>query len=337
MANCFDNLITLDGTCDGEPAKSSVSMTALGITRSFLSEIITQDFESVEEFFDVKKDLAIQLVSQDIIARFADRYKTITVVDGFTTGKVNENKILVPAESKMKGQLFERTESRSYLDCFVSEVSLYLDYTGDVDVIVYDVLQGLELDTITVPCEAGKISTVYPHKTYKSYNRKLQLAFIYDATGIDSFKTTLSSNSCTKCSPQYRIRNSYENVYSVSIDLSADVLRKNFSFINETGGLIVTHSLQCNHTDWICAISNLLALPIAYKLAALCIEFGLLETPNTRANTTETNSELLKQRLDSAEFSYREKLDNILKSISVPQDPTCFECRSASRHKIVLP
>ena len=173
--------------------------------------------------------------------------------------------------------------------------------------------------------------------SYASKKRRLQIYVCYDTTGIQAYKTVLKNTNCSSCSPSYRLRNSYENIQSATIPLTSNFMRANVSMSNDTGGLSVTHSLNCNHRDWLCSISNMMVYPILYKYAEVVLEFALHEAPNERLNTTDTNNaDLLQKRLESAQSKFAESMNGVLQNMKVPQDEKCFSCKESSRHAIVI-
>jgi hypothetical protein len=336
--SCLDSIIALDADCENNESTSGLYASSIGITPDFLSNIITKPYASVQSLFDAKKSLAISTITNQLHSHFLPQYKSGSVIDNFRVGTYNENKVAVAATDAYKGILFTLTPNNSYLDFFLAEISLFVNYTGNVTVNVFDLIQDKVLEQHIVPCVAGEISTIYPQVKYPSARRQLQLYIAYDTTGIPSYKTTVSRSSCSTCKPQGVVRNSYEEIYSKALPLADDAIRANLTGVTDTGGLSVVHSLQCNHTDWLCSISNLIALPVLYKTASLILEYSLLESPNARVNASVTlNADLIKQRLDVAEYKYNESMQNIISNIHPPTDEHCFTCRSKVRHAIVLP
>lgn len=334
---CFTNIITLDSTCSGDLPTSGLYGSRAGITRSYISEILTKDFKNEEDFFNEKLALAVDLVVNDVHSTLQPKYKSVSVVNNFRSGIFQENQVEIAAFAGYKGILFNINDERTALDFFASELSLFLNHTGDVTVNVFDLMQNKILDTVIVPSVAGSISTVYPLEKFISNRKKQQLFFAYDATGKPSYKTVLNSNICSSCS-EFFIENSYERIGSFTLGLAEDAILSSLTPANDTGGLSIVHSLQCNHSQWLCSISNLLAYPILYKLASLCHEHALMTSPNTRFNTTEgVNADLIQRALDLSELRYREWMDTKLHSIQIPNDSTCFQCKSTSRHVIVTP
>lgn len=335
-SNCLSNVIALDSICDGVSPTSGIYGTDDGLTRNYLSEILTEDFENEEALFNSKLNLGIKTIENQIHSFYQPRYKTVSVVDSFRAGQYEENKIEVGPYAGHKGILFDLNSEISHLDQFISEASLFVNYSGAITLKVYDLLQGRLLTSFSITTVAGQITSIYPLKKFLSAKRRLTLFICYDATLVESYKTVLRSSGCSTCSDHY-LDNSYERIGMYKIPTGSSFTRENLIPSSDTGGLSIVQSLQCNHTEWMCGISNLLAYPILYKTSALIHEHALFSAVNSRFNTSTSDRELIQKRLDAAEFKYREWMDSNIKGLLRATDSFCFQCNSTYSHSISLP
>lgn len=323
---CLGNVIALQGGCDPVVPPTGYYLKAIGISNDDISQYITKEYASNLEFFNEKKFLAIEQITNALHSSFQPHYKANSLLKNFRVGHANDNKVLVAGNTGLKGIKYDFCDTDSYYDLFVNEISLFVNVSATISINVYDLIQGKLIDTIDIDTAAGEITKVYPSKTYTSSQRKLSLFFGYDSTGVSSYKTTLQAGGCTNCSGSYSLNHMYHTIQSGYINNSVKT-EENFVSLSETGGLSINHSLQCNHRDWLCSISGLIALPILYKTAANIMEFALHSAPNSRTNTAvNLNKDLIKERLDLYEMKWREALDNIIKNAKVPTDSKCFEC-----------
>lgn len=326
--DCLYNLIGMDNLCVNIPSTSGYYISQVGITKNFLSQIITKDFKDEEDFFIKKRDFAIDTLAKNIHTYFQPKYKAFSVVDQFSAGRILQNKNLVSPTGKYKGILFSLNAPKSSLDFFLSQIGFFGNYTGDVSIKVIDLIQGEIIDTFTIAAVANEVIYVNPLRTYKALNRRLQLFICYDDTGIDTYKVTLNDSTCSNCTAANRISNAYEAISSNTLNTSDSLIQSSLVSSEDTGGLIVTHSLQCNHTDWLCSRSNLLALPALYKTACEILQFALYESPNSRTNTVESNNyDLLKERLKYTEGKFAESINSFLASAQTPDDENCYRCK----------
>lgn len=339
QTSCLENLIGLESQgCSGIESTSGYYASSVGITKNFISQILTNDFKDAESFFLSKRAFATQLVTDNLHTYYSPKYKAVSVIDSFRSGRYNENMVSVAPTSSYKGIFFDVCAERSYLDFFLSEVSLFVNHSGPIPIVVYDLMQNKLLDTFSITAVAGEVVRIYPHNSYATKNKKLQLFIGYDDTGITSYKTTIYDNGCSDCQPSWRVSNSFETISSVTIPTTSDFIKSSTLTSTDTGGLSVVHSLTCNHRDWLCTRANLLAHPILYKTASEIFQFALLESKNTRSNTTNSlNEDLLRERYRIAELNFSQSMDRVLASSNPPNDDLCFECHRSAKVVIALP
>ena len=337
-SNCFTNIITLKGTCDDSVSTSGFDASYLGITPEFLSQVITSDYEDVNDLFDTKLSQAIELVANTLYTQFSPKYRTVSVIDNFRTGKYLDNKQTIAPFAGLKGFYFDLCSEKSYLDFYASRFDLFCAYSGTVPILVIDLIEGKIIDTVNLVAVSGEIASVFPSSLYPSNKRKLKLFICYDATAITSYKGVLKESDCASCQPTHKISGTYEEIATMTIATGDPYMVSSLRVSADSGGLSIVHSLQCNHKDWLCSIANQLALPILYKTGSLIFEMALTECPNTRLDTTTiNNSELLKARYDLSNSKFSEAMNNLVQSIEPPNDPNCFVCKKKSRHAIILP
>jgi len=327
---CFENIITLEGCCDNIVLSSGLTCDKIDITKDFINEIITRSFVDAKDFHNKKLDFAITSVISECLTFLNPVFRASTLIDNFRLGYFQDNLKMITGDGSLKGINIDLCNVDSYLQLFISEISLQLNKTGDVDILIYDLIEGELLETITIACAPNKVSKVFPQKIFYSPKRKLNLFIGYDSTGIDSNTTFLKRDCRNNCQS---LNNPYEIVTACKIAESDDKIKSNLITIADTGGLSVVHSISCDHRAWLCSFSNLLALPILYRYGQLVMEFALNVSPNERTNTTENlNVEELRQRHSMYSSQYADSLKNALENIKTPQDRKCFVCKEPVKH-----
>jgi hypothetical protein len=314
-------------------------MNELGISVQELNQYLTKDYSSADELFIAKKKFAIINVTNAIHAFLQPRYKAHSVVKSERAGQPKDDKIFVlGGANELKGINFEFCNHDSYLDLFVSSISLFTDFTGTVNVYVYDLITEKLVDIIDVSCTAGELSTEFIDKTYKSNRKRLNLLFCYDSTSVNSYKTIIGSG-CKDCAVKSGvIQNQYTIVRSVKIGLNESKIKKNLTHTGETGGMSIDYNISCNHEDYLCNLSNMIALPVAYRTAFEIMQHAVAEAPKFKTNTSVTiDSENNKERRDFYEKQFNKSINNVLGNVIMPNDSKCFVCNEKSAHKIVAP
>lgn len=336
ILSCFENLVLLQGCTEGA-STSGLYSDNIDIDKDFIDEIRTRKYLSAQDFFNKKWDFALKTTVDKAKVFMQSKFRVATLLDNYRAGQFQDNLTMIAGDGNLKGINFDLCNSDSYLDFYLSEISLQTDYTGDVDVFVYDLLQDKLLDTLTVSCVANEINTIYPQKIYKSSRKKLNLFIGYDSTGI-SANTTYLKKGCTTCGGSYSMNNGYEKVSGAKIDLAIQKTKQNLTLIGETGGMSVVHSLSCNHENWMCSYANLIALPALYQYGMDVMDFALTVSPNDRVNTSVTlNADLIRERKNIYRSQFEEKFSSLLDNMKTPSDSKCFHCKETVREAIILP
>lgn len=338
MLECFDDIISLRGACETPTSVSGLWMDDAGIDLAELDSIINKSQIDSIDFFEKKRDFAIKQIIALIHTHFSDKYKTNSVIRSGRIGFGKENQESVAASATLKGIEIELCNQTSFVDVFISSISLQVNTNGAVNVLVYDLFDNKLLDTIAITAVSGQTVTVYPNKTYKSLRKELDIIFVYDATNFSSVKTTITQGGCRSCGSGGSMvnLNQYLSTRSISI-LAADAkIESNLTASGDTGGLSLEYSIQCNYDEWLCTINNALALPILFKTAYEIMDFTI--NNSMRLNTATTiNIDTAKARRDEYDKRYQTSIEALLQNIKLPQDEKCFECRQKSKNVIILP
>ena len=335
---CFDDIIGLRGACDTPISNSGLWLDDIGIDLTELDSIINKTQVDSVDFFEKKRDFALKQIIALIHTHFSDKYKTNSALISGRIGFGKENQEVVAAAATLKGIELELCNQDSFVDVYVSSMSLQVNTSGAVNVFVYDLFQNKLLDTIAITAVSGQTITVYPNKTYKSTRKELDIIFVYDASAFSSVKTTVTIGGCKSCGDGGSMvnLNRYLSTRSVSI-LSADAkIVDNLTAASDTGGLSLVYSVQCNYDDWLCTIANSMALPVLFKTGYEIMDFAY--NNSLRLNTTTTiNWENLVKRRDEYNLRFQDSIQSLLQNIKLPNDEKCFECRQKSKHRIILP
>lgn len=332
MAGCFDNLIGLKELCELADPVSGINMNDIGYNRQLISDVLMSDSQSELEFFQDRLRAAINEISIAILGKFGQKVSTRSLIENQRLGFTDTSHDTVAGSGYM-GISMKIPNKANYISLEVASIELQLTTSETLDLLIYDLDQALLLDTIPITTVAGEIATVYPHKIINSYKKYRNLWVGYDATGLDSIKTIISSNLC--CG-----RTSYSGAYveSKGASVAGGFLIDNLSTLSHTAGLSVTYSLACDSKGWLCDCAHLFALAIAHKIAMDTYRIGMMVSPNSRSNNSTTvNKELMQENFIWHELQYNKQMDAILPRIHLPQDSICFECYSPVTFATAIP
>lgn len=328
---CFDNLVGVRDLCTETTPKSEIYIDDVGLSKSDLEACVTKQYTGVEDYFLKRSQFAYKSISLEIYNHFRSKYLAHSLIDSHRLGFYNQS-LTTNLGANFRGINLEFTQSGGFYSFTISEINLYLNYTGDVDVVIYDLYQNKLLHTETVPCVSGKISTAFIHKQFQSQKKPANIFIGYDADGITAINTPIKSGLCcgkTSCD------NSYMTAKGVEID--GTFITSNMETINHTAGLSLVYSVECDHLSWICSHGRSIAIPAAYKIGEIVTSDALIHNGGERATNSHTiNKDELERRLTFFRNQYNEKMSNLLSDMQLPSNK-CFQCNSKSRTVTSLP
>ena len=339
MANCFDNLISIRGACTETTASLGMYLDDYGVSLSECDAYYTKDYSSAEDFALKKISSAGKMIASEVQRNFMKKMLIKPVSEnnraGFYLDNMQSDALL---NATMKGIEFDFYSENSFLDLYVDYIELFTDYSGTVDVKIYDLYQNKLIDTVTVTCVANQVSRKMVGKKYPTYRHNMNIAFLYDATSINSFKTTVINGGCSSCEGNgyFFECNSYTQARGVQIGTATNKIKENMSGVGYTGGLSIGYALTCNYDLWLCSIGNILALALIYKSCERIMFSALNETDRINTRTT-INREQAQAKYDWFLNAYNEQMQMILPNIRIPIDNLCFECNDRVRTTVSLP
>ena len=334
-SDCFDDLISVRGHCSDQTPTSGYYIDDAGVGMAELNRYIGPEFTSGEALFLQKKNFAIAVIENQINTHLSAKYVSRTLIEGKRSGFYQDNQIIQGAPGGLAGIKFRLSNPTSYLRTLIAEVSLQLNYNGDVDLYLYDLIQGSIVQTFQITVLAKQISTIYPQIKIDSSRQLMNMALLYDTTSKPSIKSILNTTGCSSCS-NYSVTTANLQVQGIQIGAADQKIDSSCVPLEHTAGMSVVYSLSCNHRGWLCSISNLLAIPLIYKTCELLMEYALYNTTE-RVNSLTIIPEKLEERRMLYRDNYDKAIRNVLSNISLPSDAKSFECSQPVRYATMLP
>jgi hypothetical protein len=335
MADCFTDIIGIRSACATAVSSSGMFIEDIGITTKECDSYINSEYKNGLELIQDKMDFASRVLKATITNEFSSKINTASLIDSKLLGQYQDS---LQMKSGISGSLggisITLNNTQSYYDVFVNSVSLQLDYTGSVDVLVYDLISGVLLDTLAVDCVTNEISTKVINKVYSSPKRKMDLIFVYDTTGKSSNNTILYQG-CGPCQA-YKYNNYYLSAAPIYLESSAAKIRSSLQGGAHTFGLSVNYSIQCSIDKWICEIANLMAFPLLYKTGELIMEYALMISKRINSDVS-VDAERNERKLSAYANAYNDHLASSIKKIRLPKNDRCFSCNESAIIKIILP
>lgn len=329
---CFDNVVALKELCPEQETFSGIWLNDVGITKALVNSIITSDYTGIDDFVTSKIRHAIHVVKTQVHSRFGNRINSTSLIHNARLG-YTQNNLTDQTGGGWKGIKLTLNNSSAFINMELSSISLQVNTTGTVNILIFDLYQNKLLYTIPVSAVSGEIVTVYPHTVIQSDDRPLNLFVGYNAAAVTSKTTYIRDNQCcgiVSCNTSFMRAVGVTNSTGTFID-------EDMTELNHTAGVSLVYSLTCDPYSWMCSYAQVLALPIAYKAAQEIYIHGIQNPMNRSSNNVNLNTDNMKEMEDRFGHLYIDAMDSLLHNMSVPKDSVCFQCKTPAKTAVVLP
>ena len=331
--DCLDNLVSYKGDCAVVDATSCIYLNDFtGFEVKTLNAGVSGEQQNAFDFIDAKIRTAKLALANDIIASLPPNQAAYTLLERDVIGRYQDNMPVLAAQNGYYKGVKIYSNQSSFTELYISSIALQVGVTGDVPVFVWDLITGKLLDTFTVACVADEITQLVINKGYLSTKKKLSLFIGYESN-IASFETPVGGGNCGSCGSREH-GNQHVTFMAGKIPTGSQKISSNIQAESYTAGLSITYAVNCAIEPFVCQISHLLALPLAYK--TLNQIFKEMEV------SKRFNSSVLAYREDHKELAeyYQNEYQNSMGVImqgAVFNDPVCFPCKPRVSVKTYLP
>lgn len=331
--DCFDNLIGVRGICDGNTV--SMYLDQCGITSELLADI-NYTHDDLEALLLTLLGEASGVVASQVKTMKSGSLRIGDTMASNRVGYPYRTRSSVAAKTGYDaGVKIELTRDTDYVKINIDSISLFLDTTGSVNVLVYDLTEGRLLDTIACTATAGQMVYTDVNKTYRAQKRNLALGFLYDSSSASYKTTALENHDCSGCARKDIRQNTYVSVSGVKFADGASKTMDNVKYESDTAGLSVTYTVQCDHEQWLCkGMRQVLLLPVLYYTAYHIAEYGLR---SNRLNESTLDLRPVLERIrDNSLMNYNTQIESAMSAMVIPRNNNCFVCRQTSVHRTTL-
>lgn len=317
--NCLESLVGLED-CKLSPAPFLIN--DIGFDADQIGDFIDGTYQTTEEFFTANVRTAARLLESDIYSRLPAQMKTASVLEGNSVAAYPENrKVFTGAGISGIKQSFHN--SSDFLKIRITNLRLFTDHKGIVEVKVWNLNTGEEIGSEPVTLEAGKVISKSVNIEIPSARQDLNLFIGYDTTGISSYDAKLVSSSC--CGNQ-TFKSGFSTL-STGVIESPYVLTS-FSTSKESPGLSFDYEVVCDNLQWLCTHKALFGMAMVYKTAISILEHGM-DSGSQFSNQQTTNYEKNVNRLETATIHYNDQITKALASMKFPRN-RCFTCETVT-------
>ena len=314
---CLSNIVSIKG-CG--TADTRLYLQQVGITNEMITDILTPEYESIEEFVSEKVNFAVEQVTHDARNFYQPQISQTLLLRGGTVGHLVKG--VNTTATNQAGIRLTICNTADYIDIYIPEITIHLNATQTITVTVYDVLQQREVLVVpNVQTTIGEPTLVPLDVTLQSHMNGGQWLITYDADGSDALPVSVfSCNGCAKGTT-----NQVCNWLNATGIVADDAQGTNLSAINNTGGVQLTYSIQCSSEGFLCQLRNQLALPILWKAAATIYHFAAYSARQFSVEVALKKEDAV-ERFEHAEAQYKHFMALTLQNSRMP-NTRCFACK----------
>lgn len=330
--NCLDGLIGDDFGCSTRTGR--LYLKDIGITEDFIAAILTKSDQSTASFMADRRRHATAAIPAALVGFYADRIIQRTFVDRGRVGTYPETEVLVTGDaSYAQGILLEVCSPASNTRLLVTTLEFYGETTGDVVVTFHDLRDGTVLATETLTAVAGQTTTMDVDLAFQCFRQKKRILVTTDQDVYYKSTITGTGGGCKSCGTG--IDKGVFKARSQRILNSDKKIGANLLPAQDTGGLSLVATVECDSYGWICEAKASLALPLLYFMGADI--FTLALNNYQRWGIQNLRKDDIASRAEQLGGLYNDAMDNLFKTMPIPDDGICFACNNRTTSGIILP
>jgi hypothetical protein len=317
MLECLQNLVGYNNRCPSDEFMESINQLE-GMQLSMIDKITSDEYKSAVDLINTKIALSIKQIETDVIIALREKMEIDTTVYNGRAGWIQTPLVLDPALPIYKG-IYVNEYNMENQSIFIDSLSLITDYTGNVEVKLFNCLTGQQIDSAIVPCVAGVQASKQVNWVLTPTNHNIYYFIGYDATLVDAYQTQ-----------------GYDRgMYSQTIALDVPIIYDNFRNSSlGSGGLGLIYSISCSLHPFICSNKPFLKMPLLYLCALNIVKEALVT--RRLSSVGLTHKEQLKIMEVEFEGKYKQYMNAFVQGCKIPVD-RCFKCNTRTHYKQVIP
>lgn len=333
---CLESLVGLRDVCDTIESGGAY-LDQLGISSRELRDYLTADHQDVAALFNSCRTTACMTVAASLQKYLRPKYRTRSLLENGRIGYYAQNLQYDPLlPGRLGGWHLYLEYPDSYLELLIPSLTVQLDQSQPVTVYLFDLQQGVQLESITIDAVGDQLVTVYPHWRIDAPKRPLSLLVARDLGTVAGVKTTTSARvNCGSCAAS--AAKPWAHLSARPAYTAGTLLDSALTYTNSAAGLSLVASVVCDHEGWLCGLSRSLTLPLLYATAREIYDRALRSTYAERLNARTADPERLREMRGEYASLADGALQQVASTVAPPQDETCFYCERSIATITALP
>lgn len=319
---CLDNIVGVKG-CGTTPTGVYVQQLPGGISIADFDLAISNEHKAALPALQSIVNFATNDTLNRIREYLQTKHKLKSFIENDTVGFYEDNKEAIDAQTGYLTGYQIKIDRTPYLSFHISQLRLFVNNTGNVDVLIYDLTEGRLLQTVTVSAVAGQIVTADVDLTVATHKQRLNL-FIGYASSFESYKTSTFINSGYEISCTSSFQGGAVLFKTAKILSGSTKINENVESNSYGAGISIDYSVQCSYDEFLCNIKNQLAYPILYRAGEL-IMIDMINSKRLTGVVRNFQDEH-KSLMDYYADEHRKRMEHIMHNMVLPSDSVCFAC-----------
>lgn len=328
--SCLDGLIGDDNGCTTRTGR--LYLKDIGITEEFISMILKKEDPSTTTFMADRRRLATEYVTRDVLTHYDKSIIGTTFIDRDRLGRYPDSEVLLTGDATYaQGIMLDLSTPASNTRLLISRLEFYGETTGPVVVTFHDLRDGTVIATETIDAVAGQVSTLDVDITVQCLRERKRVLVTTDQ---DVYYRSSINTGCSSCSKggydrgvlkarSMRVLNADKKIYA------------NLIPAQDCGGLSIIATVECDSYGWLCEVKASLALPLLYMLGHEIFSMALYNFE--RWGIQNLRKDDVKARREELAAHYSKSMDDLFRTMPIPQDPYCFVCDTKTTTGVILP
>ena len=331
---CLTRLVGIWDQCGPKTAGVKYINDLPGFVLSMADYLSNQEQQTGLEVIQKCINTASDELETELRAFFDPRMRLGSIVGNSTVGFYWDNKIVKPADVDFYGGIQLELGNNNNLGVYIQSLVIFTPNTyTEQNIYVWDLTQGIILDTIPFSSTGDQYTEITIDKLYKSNGQFLNLFIATDAG--TSYQSDVIYGGCGACSGWRKyLMDGYLYARAAKLPITADPIQSNLQSSKHAYGMSIKYQLICDSSNFICAISSRLKMAMYYRAGmAWCDEILYSDRLNSLTTVKKADAEKLKK--DYSE-KYEAAMNTVLQNMVLPND-ICFQCESIISVKTMIP
>lgn len=330
--NCLDGLIGDDFGCATRTGR--LYLKDIGITEDFIAAILTKSDQSTATFMADRRRHATAAIPAALVGHYANSITQRTFIDRDRVGRYPDDEVLINGDANYaQGIVIEVCTPASNTRLLVTTIEFYGETTGPVVVTFHDLRDGTVIATETITAVAGQVSTLDVDLSFHCFRDKKRILITTDQDVY--YRSTINASGGCKACGNGGIDRGIFKAKAMRILNTDKKIGANLLPAHDCGGLSVIATLECDSYGWICEAKASVALPLLYFMGWDI--FTLALNNYQRWGITNIRKEDIASRAEQLGGMYNSAMDDLYKTMPIPDDGVCFVCDERLKSAMILP